>query len=111
MRACEYHIGSFDVGVTTGWPSGRRTRAAVAVCWNCDRDRWRAPAGANGVPFLGSVASTEQLVKVRQVANDTRFRIAQLQRLLPFHNKKLRRPGRAGAVRKSRRLARGGVVA
>jgi hypothetical protein len=36
-RACEYHIGSFGVTVTTGWPSGRCTRAAVAVCWNCDR--------------------------------------------------------------------------
>jgi len=33
-RACEYHIGSFDVSVTTGWPSGRPKRAAVTVRWS-----------------------------------------------------------------------------
>jgi hypothetical protein len=38
-RACEYHIGSFDVSVTTGWPSGRPKRAPVAVCWKRDNGR------------------------------------------------------------------------
>jgi hypothetical protein len=47
-RACEYHIGSFDVRVTTGWPSDRRTHAAVAVCWNYDREL----AAANGLRSL-----------------------------------------------------------
>src|SRR5437762_1974809 len=35
-RACEYHIGSFNVIVTTGWASGRRILAVVAVCWKGD---------------------------------------------------------------------------
>jgi hypothetical protein len=60
-RACEYHIGSFGVTVTTGWPSGRRTRSGCRGLLEV-RQRPRL----EDVPFVVELRDGGPGVKVRR---------------------------------------------